>query len=402
MSIPISSGASLDLRPKAGNVDLDRARILVAPDSFKGTLSAPEAALAMGKGIRRALPGASVRVFPVSDGGEGFIDALLPAMRGTIMRAEVHGPLPEQRVRSRWALVSKGETAVIETASAAGLSLVPPGRRDPCVATTFGVGELMRSALEKSVSGMLIGLGGSATNDGGAGMASALGVEFLDANGVRLAPGGASLAKLAHIDAGRIDPRIAKTKITAACDVTNPLSGPGGASRVFGPQKGGDPAAVERLEEALRRFAEILRADLGIDIETVPGSGAAGGLAGGLMAFCGARIASGIDIVLEATGFDGALSASDLVVTGEGKIDSQTRSGKALSGILRHARAARVPVAAVAGTIEGPRESFRGEDGFAALCSLDDGMSAPGESPESAPRALEERTRTLMLTLNVR
>ncbi len=383
-------------------MNLDRARILVAPDSFKGTLSAPEAALAMGKGIRRALPGASVRVFPVSDGGEGFIDALLPAMRGTIVHAEVHGPLPEQRVRSRWALVNKGETAVIETASAAGLSLVPPDRRDPCVTTTFGVGELIRGALERSANAILIGLGGSATNDGGAGMASALGVEFLDASGVRLTPGGASLAKLSHIDARGIDPRIAKTNITAACDVVNPLTGPDGASRVFGPQKGGDPAAVERLEAALRRFAEIIRSDLGLDIETYPGSGAAGGLAGGLMAFCGARIASGIDVVLDVTGFDGALGSSDLVLTGEGKIDSQTRAGKALSGILRRAHAAHVPVAALAGTIEGPRETYGGEEGFVALGALDDGPAAPGESMKNAPRALEERTRTLMLTLNDR
>ena len=378
---------------------LDQGRILVAPDSFKGTLNAAEAALAMGRGVRRALPRASVRLHPVSDGGEGFIDALIPFMEGTPVLTDVQGPLPGQRVRARWALVGKGTTAVIEMASAAGLALVPPGKRDPRVTTTFGVGELIRSALQRNVGSILVGIGGSATNDGGAGMATALGVKFLDSSGAVLPPGGASLADLARIDISGLDPRLTDTAVTVASDVTNPLTGPDGASRIFGPQKGGDPAAIAALEKALRRYAEVLRMDRGLDVETIPGSGAAGGLGAGLIAFCNARMASGIDIVLDVTGFDDALAASDLVLTGEGRIDAQTRSGKALSGILRRARARRVPVAAVVGSFEGEEREYVGGEGFVALTALDDGSVPPGAAMHDASRLLEERTRAMLLTL---
>ncbi|HEX7573754.1 MAG TPA: glycerate kinase [Bacteroidota bacterium] len=378
---------------------LDRGRILVAPDSFKGTLSAAEAALAIGRGVRRALPRASVRLHPVSDGGEGFIDALIPFMGGTPVRTEVQGPLPGHRVRARWALVGKGTTAVIEMASAAGLTLVPPGKRDPRVTTTFGVGELIRSALKRNVGSILVGIGGSATNDGGAGMAAALGVKFLDSSGATLKQGGGSLADLARIDISGLDPRLAQTAITVACDVTNSLTGPDGASRIFGPQKGGDPAAVAALDRALRRYAEVLRTDLALDVETIPGSGAGGGLGAGLIAFCNARLASGIDVVLDVTGFDDALASSDLVLTGEGRIDAQTRSGKALSGILRRAQARHVPVAAVVGSFEGAEGDYVGGDGFVALAALDDGSAPPGAAMKNAARVLEERTHKMLLTL---
>ena len=378
---------------------LDRGRILVAPDSFKGTLSAEEAALAMGRGVRRALPRASVRLHPVSDGGEGFIDALIPFMGGTAILTEVQGPLPAQRVNARWGLVGKRTTAVIEMASASGLTLVPPGRRDPGVTTTYGVGELILSALSRNVGSILIGIGGSATNDGGAGMASALGVKFLDASGNPLKPGGAPLESLAHIDVSGIDARIAQTAVTVACDVTNPLTGPGGASLVFGPQKGGDPSAVAGLDRALHRYAEVIRRDLGLDVESIPGSGSAGGLGAGLIAFCGARLASGIDLVLDVTGFDEALASSDLVLTGEGRIDAQTRSGKALSGILRRARALRVPVAAVAGSVEGALSASVGGEGFIALAALEDGTPGAGDAMKNASRVLEERTHALVRSL---
>ncbi len=381
---------------------LDRGRILVAPDSFKGTLSAAEAAMAMGRGVRRALPRASVTLRPVSDGGEGFIDALIPFMGGTPLRTEVRGPLPGQKVRARWALVGKGTTAVIEMASAAGLMLVPPGKRDPRVTTTFGVGELIRNALERNVDSILIGIGGSGTNDGGTGMGAALGVRFLDSSGAALPPGGAALAGLARIDIKGLDPRLAHTTVTVACDVTNPLTGSDGASRIFGPQKGGDPAAVAALDSALHRYAEVLRTDLGLDVETIPGSGAAGGLGAGLIAFCNARLSSGIDVVLDVTGFDEALASSDLVLTGEGRIDAQTRSGKALSGILRRARARHIPVAAVAGSVEGAEGEYVGGEGFIALAALEDGSGPPGAPMKNASRVLEEKTRAMVLTLIAR
>ncbi|HTY59294.1 MAG TPA: glycerate kinase, partial [Bacteroidota bacterium] len=375
-------------------MNLGRCRILVAPDSFKGSLSAAEAAMAMGRGVRRAIPGASVRLFPVSDGGEGFIDALLPVMGGTPLWSDVRGPLPSQRVRARWALVAKGTTAVIEMAAASGLLLVPSEERDPCVTTTFGVGELVRAALDRGVASILIGIGGSATNDGGAGMASALGVRFLDSSGAPLPLGGASLARLARIDAGGLDGRLKHTAVTVACDVANPLAGPEGASRVYGPQKGAGPDAVEMLDAALERYAGVLRDDLGQDVGDVPGSGAAGGLGAGLIAFCGARLTPGIDVVLDATGFAGALSSSDLVLTGEGRLDAQTRSGKALAGVLRRAREARVPVAAVAGVVEGAPGEYVGENGFVALESLVDGQSGPETAMRNAARLLEEKTRS--------
>jgi glycerate kinase len=267
------------------------------------------------------------------------------------------------------------------------------------VTTTFGVGELILSALKRNVGSILVGIGGSATNDGGAGMASALGVRFLDSSGTPLPPGGGALADLARIDVGGLDPRLAHTAVTVACDVTNPLTGPHGASRIFGPQKGGDPSAVAALDMALRRYAKVLRTDLGLDVESIPGSGAAGGLGAGLIAFCNARLASGIDVVLDVTGFDDALASSDLVLTGEGRIDAQTRSGKALSGILRRARARRVPVAAVAGSVECAVEDYIGPDGFIALAALDDGSVLPGAAMKNAARLLEERTYALVLTL---
>ena len=381
---------------------LEAGRILVAPDSFKGTLSASEAAMAMGRGVRRALPVASVRLFPVSDGGEGFIDALVPPARGTREWTEVRGPLPRQRVRARWALLAQGSTAVIEMAAASGLALVGRDERDPCVTSTFGVGELMLSALDRGAGTILVGIGGSATNDGGAGMASALGVRFLDSSGAVLPQGGSALAGLRRIDASGLDGRLAKTVVTAACDVRSPLTGPEGASRVFAPQKGAGPAEVEILECAMARYADVLRDDLGIDVVSLPGAGAAGGLGAGLAAFCGATLESGIDVVLDATGFDAALSSCDLLLTGEGRVDAQTRQGKALAGLLRRAFAARVPVACVAGSVRGPRTEYTGEKGFIALESLEDGPGGPERAMNDAARTLEEMTRSMLLTLTAR
>jgi len=381
---------------------LDPGRILVAPDSFKGTLSASEAAMAMGKGVRRALPGASVRLFPVSDGGEGFIDALVPPGRGIQQWTDVFGPLPLQCVRARWALVAKGETAVIEMASASGLALVPPDRRDPCVTSTFGVGELIRSALDRGAGTVLIGIGGSATNDGGTGMASALGVKFLDSTGAVLPQGGSALTRLRRIDVSGLEARLANTVVTVACDVTSPLTGPEGASRVFAPQKGAGPADVAILEDAMHRYAEVLRDALGIDIGNTPGGGAAGGLGAGLVAFCGATLASGIDVVLDATGFDAALASSDLLLTGEGRVDAQTRHGKALAGLLRRAGAAHVPVACVAGSVQGLPGEYTGEKGFIVLESLADGPGGMDGAMHDAARSLEERTRSMLLSLRAR
>ena len=373
-------------------------RVLIAPDSFKGTLGANEAAEAMRRGVHRALPGAVTVLLPVSDGGEGFLDVLLPRLGGTVRSADVCGPLPGQRLSARWGTAEGGNLAVIESAAAAGLMSIPRQKRDPGVTTTFGVGELIRHGLDAGARRFLVGIGGTGTNDGGAGLASALGAKFLDESGDPLPPGGAALERLGRIDIGGLDKRISQSTFTVASDVTNPLTGSSGASFVFGPQKGADPALAALLDGALARYGELLGEIFGRDIASLPGSGAAGGLGAGLMAFCTARLMPGIDVVLDATGFDAALARSDLVITGEGKIDSQTRAGKALSGILRRARVKNVPVVAVVGGAEGDPSDYTGRDGFAALGVLVRGDTSEEEALRDAARVLEERTAEILKT----
>lgn len=371
-------------------------RILVAPDSFKGSLGAGEVAEAMVRGLRRVLPGATFLAHPVSDGGEGLIDAIVPALRGDIIVTEVDGPLPGQRVRARWGLVRGSATAVIEMAEAAGLGRVPAGHGDPGRATTAGVGQLIMAALEAGARVLLIGIGGSATNDGGAGMAAALGAVLSDSAGDPLPRGGLALERLDRVNPELLRDRMQGIAVTVACDVTNPLTGPEGASFVFGPQKGADAVLVARLDRALTRYAELLMRDLGADVRNAPRAGAGGGLAGGLLAFCGARLVSGIDLVLDATGFNEELARADLVLTGEGRIDSQTLGGKALAGILRRGRAAGVPVVAVVGSLKGNRTDFLGPEGFAAIATLVNGTTTERDAIEHAARHIEARSEEVI------
>lgn len=372
-------------------------RILVAPDSFKGTLSAAEAAAAMERGILATVPDATVLRHPVSDGGEGLLDVLLPP-GGTIVSTRVQGPLPGQRVEARWGITAEGG-GVIEMAEAAGLSLVPPDRRDPRLTTTHGVGELILAALDRGVRKLIIGIGGSSTNDGGSGMASALGAEFLDASGHPLPPGGSALARLARIEITRLDARLAQTTMTVACDVVSLLTGPAGASSLYAPQKGATPEMVALLDAALRQYASILGRRFGRDVGMTPGSGAAGGLGAGLLAFCNATLVPGIEVVLDATGFDAALARVDLVITGEGRIDAQTREGKALAGVLRHARRAGVPVAAVVGSATGDSAEFTGPDGFIGLATIVNEGTPPDRAMREASSLLAERTAELLSRL---
>ncbi len=323
-------------------------RILIAPDSFKGALSAPEAAAAMAAGLRRVWPDVETVELPVADGGEGTAAALAAATGGTLITETVSGPLGEPRA-ARWALLGDGTTAVIELAEAAGLPLVPRERRDPKVTTTRGVGELLlRAAQHPTVRRILIGLGGSATNDGGAGLLRALGVRFLDAGGHDLPEGGAALADLASVDTSGLSLDPAAHEIIIACDVDNPLTGPRGASAVFGPQKGASPEDVVVLDAALERFAAVLERP----VANIAGAGAAGGTAAGLLwLFPAATLRPGIEIVLDALHFEGRLRTADLVLTGEGKLDGQTLGGKAVAGVARRARAAGVPTAVLAGAV---------------------------------------------------
>ena len=325
-------------------------KIVIAPDSFKETLSAAEVTAALADGVRAALPRATIDACPMADGGEGTVAAMVAATRGTVRTASVAGPLGEQLDAGFGLLggraAAAGKVAVIEMAAASGLDLVPPARRDPLRTTTYGTGELIRAALDAGASEILVGIGGSATVDGGCGCAQAIGVAFTDAAGEPCVCGlaGGGLPAVHRIDLARRDPRVAQARIRVACDVTNPLTGPNGAARVYGPQKGATPEMVEQLDAALAHLAEVIRRDLGLDVAHLPGAGAAGGLGAGLVAFLGAELQRGVEIVADAVGLSARLAGADLCLTGEGKLDRQSLSGKTAVGVARVAREAAVPV----------------------------------------------------------
>jgi glycerate 2-kinase len=324
--------------------------IILAPDSFKESLTAQQVCVAMQAGLEQVFPDARYVHVPMADGGEGTVQSLVDATGGTVRRAWVTGPLGEA-VEAAFGILGDGETAVIEMAAASGLELVPSADRDVRRATTYGTGELISVCLDQGVRRLVLGLGGSATNDGGAGMAQALGAHLLDASGRPLPLGGAPLANLARIDVSGLDPRLRDCAIEVASDVTNPLCGPTGASAVYGPQKGATPTDVTELDAALEHYADIVRRDLGRSVGEVPGAGAAGGLGAGLLAFTQARISSGIDIVIRLTGLVDHVAEANLVLTGEGRMDGQTRFGKTPFGVASVARAAGTPVIGIAGSV---------------------------------------------------
>jgi glycerate kinase len=373
-------------------------KLLVAPDSFKGSLSSSEAAEAIAQGVRRLFPDADCVLLPIADGGEGTAATLADATQGSLIRYTVTGPLNEP-VSAALALLGDGETAVIELAEAAGLSLVPRDKRDPKITTTYGVGELiLAAARHPAVRRLIVTLGGSATNDGGAGILSALGVRFKDASGRELPGGGAALADLAEVDISGLLLDPARIDLKIACDVDNPLTGPRGASAVFGPQKGAATDDVPRLDAALAHYAVVLERTTGRNVAEIPGAGAAGGAAAGLLwLFPQAELVPGVEIVLDALQFDRHLENADLVLTGEGRLDAQTLGGKAIAGVTRRAKAAGVPAAAVVGGLTGEvtGEQLAREldlDAVMALppcpCSLDEAVAhAPQWLADAAERA---------------
>jgi glycerate kinase len=322
--------------------------ILVAPDSYKGSLSAGEAAEAMARGIRAVFPAVRVTTLPISDGGEGLVQTLVEATGGLYRDTVVTGPAMAP-VSARWGVLGDGKTAVVEMASASGLTLVPTAERNPGQATSLGTGQLIKKILDAHIPQLILGIGGSATNDAGSGAAAAFGVRFLDAEGVPLPPGGAALARLARVDTTGLDPRLAHLKILVACDVDNPLCGPAGATAVFGPQKGVTPDQIPVLDAALRRFSEITAQSIGRFVADIPGAGAAGGLGAALLLFTSATLRSGIEVVLETINFSRYLESADLVLTGEGLTDSQTTRGKAPIGVAKAAQAAGKPVICLSG-----------------------------------------------------
>ncbi len=325
-------------------------RVVIAPDSFKECLRADEVAEAIEAGWLAGMPGTETQCFPMADGGEGTVDAVVRAAGGETVTIEVTGPRGEA-VSAAYGRIQGGQVAIIEMAAASGLDLVPPDERDPCMTSTFGTGELIAHALDQGVNDVIIGVGGSATNDGGAGMAQALGYQFINKQGNELERGGARLVQLDRIDPSKRHPRLDEVNVYVACDVNNPLCGPSGATAIYGPQKGASAEDVLILDHALGHFAKIIQRDLGVEILRVEGAGAAGGLAGGLMAFAGAKLERGLELIATLCNLPEVIASADLVITGEGSLDAQSCFGKTPVGLAQLALPHRVPVLALGGRV---------------------------------------------------
>ncbi|MEO2301992.1 glycerate kinase [Bifidobacterium longum] len=374
-------------------------RYLCAPDSFKESLTAMEAARAMAQGIENADHDAEVRCLPMADGGEGTARALVDATGGSMHAVPVHDPLGRP-VEGHFGLLADGTTAVVETAEASGLALLEAKKRNPLIASSYGTGELILAAVRSGAKRIIVGLGGSATNDAGAGLLQALGVRLLDKNGNDLAHGGAALANLTTIDISTMDPALKNVAITAACDVTNPLTGPTGASAVFGPQKGASKDDVATLDAALAHFAQVIDSQLGVAVNDVPGAGAAGGIGAALKGFLNAEFRPGIAIVIEQSGLDAAAQWADVVFTGEGSIDFQTKFGKTPVGVAETAKRHGKPVIAVAGHIGTGIDELH-EVGIDAVFGIAPGAASLSElladAAANVTRTTEQIVRTLQL-----
>ena len=364
-------------------------RIVVAPDSYKGSLSAVAVAAAMEQGILSVFPSAEVHKVPIADGGEGTVEALVTATNGRIIKQEVLDPLGNP-IEAFWGILGDNQTAVIEMAAASGITLISRNKRNPRITTTFGTGQLIKAALDYGIRKFIIGIGGSATNDGGVGMVQALGAKFLNASGKELPYGGAALANLDSIDLTGLDSRLTTASILVACDVDNPLCGPKGASAVYGPQKGATPEIVAELDAALRHYAVIAQATTNKNIAVLPGAGAAGGLGAGLLFFTNAQLKPGVDIVLETTNFSDIVKEASLVITGEGNTDFQTAFGKAPVGVAKIAKQFSVPTICLSGGLGKDHEQVlqHGIDGVMSIVphpmSLDECINSADKLVEAA------------------
>jgi len=370
-------------------------KVVIAPQGFKGNLSASEVGQAIVNGIRRVSPDIETIIKPMADGGEGTLDVLVQASGGKYIIAEVTGPLGEP-VIGGWGFLGDDTTAVVEMAKASGISLVPTERLNPLTATTYGTGELIKSALDYGCNKIIVGVGGSATNDGGVGMAQALEVRFLDSQGVSIQPGGETLSKLEHIDISGKDPRLDKCEIILASDVSNPLCGDNGASVVYGPQKGATPEMVKVLDGALAHYADVIYRELGIDARDYPGAGAAGGLGIGLMVFLGAKMVPGVEIVIQLSELEKDFEDADLVFTAEGRIDNQTAYGKTPIGVAQKAKEYGLPVVVLAGDVTDDYQAVY-QHGIDAVFSIAPGPISLTQSMERAEQlivyAAESATR---------
>ena len=371
-------------------------RIVIAPDSFKGCLNALNVALAMSRGVQRVYPESVIDLIPMADGGEGTVEAILRAVRGEKIEINVVDPLGRS-IRAAYGLIDNGLTAIIEMAAASGLTLLSDEERNPRMTSTQGTGELIRDAMDRGVKKILLGIGGSATNDGGAGLAVALGVRLLDAQGKELPQGGAALVNLVNIDMSGLDPRLEKVQIEVACDVQNLLCGPEGASAVYGPQKGANPEDIRVMEAALQNFGERLSVLTGTNLLKLVGGGAAGGLGAGVVGFLGAKLRPGSQMVLEVANADEKIQHADLVLTGEGRTDFQTAYGKVPVGVAAIAKKYKVPVLVISGAVEGPPD-FLADVGIVSCFSVSE---RPASIEEAYMKAEDQLERAVWRVLTV-
>jgi len=369
-------------------------RIVVAPDSFKECLSATQVTSAISKGIQKAVPEAEIIGIPVADGGEGTVESLIEATSGKIIPTPSVDAL-NRPIQSFYGVLGNGKTAVIEMAAASGIELLLPEQQNPFFTSTYGTGLLLKAAIDAGFTDIIMGIGGSATNDGGAGMAQALGFELLDRNDNPIGWGGGSLSELHRIDCSNVHPFLKKLKITVACDVQNPLLGPSGATLIYGPQKGATPEMVDTLEKNMTHFAQVLTQKFGINVADIPGAGAAGGLGAGLMAFCKAQMVPGFELIGKLTHLEDHISRASLVFTGEGKIDSQTAFGKTISGVAQLGKKHEVPVIAIAGIVEGNPENLYKQGLTSAFAICNRPMSVE-ESKANAAQLIVSTTEQIM------
>lgn len=374
-------------------------KIVVAPDSFKGSISAKEAALNVKKGILKVFEDANVICVPMADGGEGTVQSMVDATNGKLIYVEVNDPL-FRKVVAFYGILGDGLTAVIEMAAASGLPLLRSDERNPLLTSTYGTGELIKHALDSGCKKIIMGIGGSATNDGGQGMAKALGIRFLDRLGNDIGFGGGCLGKLHSIDIKDIDPRIAECEFVLACDVDNMLCGKQGASQIFGPQKGANESMIKVLDDNLCHYAKVIKNDLNADIIELPGSGAAGGLGGGALVFLGAQLSRGVDLVIDAVGLDDIIKDADLVITGEGMMDYQTQFGKTPFGVAKIAKKYEVPVIALVGKI-GEGADVLLDMGISTIFSIVDGPMTLEEAVLNTSELLEKQAEKCIKVISI-
>ncbi|MDH5474591.1 MAG: glycerate kinase [Cyclobacteriaceae bacterium] len=371
--------------------------IVIAPDSFKECLSAKEVAASIASGVQTVFPAAKIIQIPLSDGGEGLLDALAAPLHGKLISVEVKDPI-FRAINAKYCISGDGTTAIIEMATASGLELLLENEKNPLITTSFGVGQLILDALQNNCTKIIVGLGGSATNDGGIGMIRALGGKFLNDKNEEIAEGGGTIGELSHIDFSKLNPKIKTCKFIAACDVSNPLTGEKGASFTFGTQKGGTEEDLIKLDSNLKHYATILNTTLGINVDTIKGAGAAGGLGASLFGILGAKMTSGIDLITDYLQLDEKIQHSDLVITGEGKIDNQTLYGKAIMGIAKIAKKHKVPVIAIAGKVDnGIDEIYK--KGISSVFSIVNEPMTLEKSIEQADDLIKQCVENIMRTM---